>query len=365
MNGDPWGGPYTRHTDYAVPDCGATAPSAVLTQGPSAPSGHWYAIALNGFPAGRGVVVSCHDSVTPAGFRTFTLTTDAGGSAATSAQCYSADGPEHWFVADGIESNRVAWGETASGGGSTGGGGTGDSDGNGGGGTGVDGETRPQPLPPTGSIAAPPTTTQPRPRRPRSTAIGRRALGAAGMTQMNAQLDACLAATWFNCYNAGRHYLSAAGTPWAITLADLIDSQDQALKGSYQHWLRDGTRTAVDRLASTPPSEAATQPFDSDWQAYRIQDFGDWWNTLHAFSFRVKGEVWVGPADDAGRRSAQVRYRLFMYDVYDFDYSYWALRRLHDDGYAAEFLVTGQSNTITVKTDYASLKARGPVLQYK
>jgi hypothetical protein len=39
-----------------------------------------------------------------------TLTTDGAGGAFTESQCYSADGPEHWAIADGVASNRARWG---------------------------------------------------------------------------------------------------------------------------------------------------------------------------------------------------------------------------------------------------------------
>jgi hypothetical protein len=83
--------------------------SVSLGQGPVAPKGYRYAIRLSGFAAGTGVSVSCHDSVDPGGFFTFTLTTDGAGNASTESQCYSADGPDHWIVAGGVESNHVSW----------------------------------------------------------------------------------------------------------------------------------------------------------------------------------------------------------------------------------------------------------------
>lgn len=64
---------------------------------------------LAGFPAGVSVTVTCHDSKDPGGFFTFILVTDAGGSASTQSQCYSGDGPDHWVIANGIESNHVTW----------------------------------------------------------------------------------------------------------------------------------------------------------------------------------------------------------------------------------------------------------------
>jgi streptogrisin D len=82
----------------------------VLAQGPAAPSGYRYAITITGFAASTAVAVSCRDSVSPGGFYTFNLGTDGSGSGFTQSFCYSGDGPEHWVVADGIESNHVTWG---------------------------------------------------------------------------------------------------------------------------------------------------------------------------------------------------------------------------------------------------------------
>jgi hypothetical protein len=119
MNGDPWNGPYTHNTDWNVPDCGAPpppppppppSPHAVLAQGSVASAGYWYAVALDGFPSNGDVSVTCYDSVTPDGFRTFTIRVDAAGNTSFGNECRSNDGPDHWVVAGGVESNHVSWG---------------------------------------------------------------------------------------------------------------------------------------------------------------------------------------------------------------------------------------------------------------
>ena len=120
----------TPFVDPAVPLCPASGSSSapppqrpvqtvILHQGPPAPAGYRYAIALSGFWAETSVTVTCYDSVSPHGFYTFTLRTNGTGSAFTQSYCYSADGPDHWVVANGVQSNTVVWG-----GGSTGGGGS-------------------------------------------------------------------------------------------------------------------------------------------------------------------------------------------------------------------------------------------------
>lgn len=136
-NGDPVKGPYTHNTDFGVPDCGAApsqqpapaappppappapAPSATLARGPAAQYGYRYAISLNNFPANSRIDVSCYDSADPGGFYSFSLTTDGAGNASTAAYCYSANGPEYWFVANGVESNHVTWSDASGGGSAT------------------------------------------------------------------------------------------------------------------------------------------------------------------------------------------------------------------------------------------------------
>ena len=97
-----------------------TSPSgsavASLAQGPDAPHGYWYAITLSHFPSNSAIAISCRDSVDPDGFSPFSLNTDGSGSAFTQGYCFSGDGPDHWFTANGIESNHLTWGVAPSGG---------------------------------------------------------------------------------------------------------------------------------------------------------------------------------------------------------------------------------------------------------
>ncbi len=125
MNGDPWNGPYTHNTDFNVPDCGAATPqpppppslTVSLAQGPAAPVGYRYAITLSNFAANATVSVSCRDSVNPGGFYSFTLIANSSGYAFTHSYCYSNDGPDHWVVVNGVESNHVSWNARSSRGG--------------------------------------------------------------------------------------------------------------------------------------------------------------------------------------------------------------------------------------------------------
>jgi hypothetical protein len=137
----------TPLVDSAVPVCGSSSPPSTasaqtvsLSQGPVAPAGYRYAISLGGFAPNASVNVTCMDSADPGGFYSFSLKTNGSGSASTSSYCYSGQGPNHWVVAGGVQSNIVVWGSSS--GGSTGGGGGSTS--------------QPQPQPTTKSI---PTTT--------------------------------------------------------------------------------------------------------------------------------------------------------------------------------------------------------------
>jgi hypothetical protein len=83
--------------------------SASLAKGPVAPFGFRYSIGLQNFPANATVSITCYDTVSPGGFYSFTLQTNGAGAASTASYCYSADGPDHWFRANGVESNHVSW----------------------------------------------------------------------------------------------------------------------------------------------------------------------------------------------------------------------------------------------------------------
>jgi hypothetical protein len=76
-------------------------------------NGYRYAVNLTGFAPNSPVSVTCFDSVSMNGFFTFTLHTDSSGAASTASECYSGDGPDHWVIANGVESNHVGWSGSA------------------------------------------------------------------------------------------------------------------------------------------------------------------------------------------------------------------------------------------------------------
>jgi hypothetical protein len=83
--------------------------SATMSQGPVAPYGYRYQITLHGYVPNTTTGVTCFDSADPGGFYYFELPIDANGNASTSSYCYSATGPNYWFVAGGLSSNVVQW----------------------------------------------------------------------------------------------------------------------------------------------------------------------------------------------------------------------------------------------------------------
>ncbi|MET7708924.1 hypothetical protein [Micromonospora sp. NPDC005413] len=99
--------PMTSPTASVGPNPGAIATR--LEQGPAAEQGYWYDIRLSGFPPSSDITVVCRDSITPDGFKTATLTVNDTGAAESKSFCYSGEGEEHWFTADGHDSNRVRW----------------------------------------------------------------------------------------------------------------------------------------------------------------------------------------------------------------------------------------------------------------
>ncbi|MEE6260627.1 hypothetical protein [Plantactinospora sonchi] len=83
--------------------------SVTLTRGRPAEAGYYYAIAIKGFPPASEVDGDCHDTVSPDGFRRFTIRTDSKGQGSADAVCRSGDGPEHWVTVSGMKSNIVTW----------------------------------------------------------------------------------------------------------------------------------------------------------------------------------------------------------------------------------------------------------------
>ena len=337
--------------------------TAHLSQGPSAPAGYRYAITLSGFSANSSVHIECYDSVSPSGFYAFTLTMNSSGGAFTQSYCYSGDGPDHWVTANGVESNHVAWGSSSSGGG---------------GGT----TTNPAPVTarPAGALATPPPTESAPSPKPVNTSFTAFLKYAHVLWAMEGLLNGCKAASWDNCYQLGEHYLDATGTPVTIPMHQLIQ-QEGPLRAKFQYWLNDNVNKMTTALRATPSNQAAVVCFDtgggiatgncpesqfpSSWPQYKPSS-PNWVVALHTFSIRMIGDEWIGPADASGNRPVQIRYSSNMFDIYDFDPSdpvYGQFAGLAQLGWAAPFLETGSTGTVTVSTNLNAI-ASGLVLQY-
>lgn len=96
--------------DDPVEDEAASGVESVeLYQGPYAPDGYRYEVHVRAVP-GSVVTVECFDTVdSEVPFYTFDLAVGADGYGATTSQCYSADGPDHWVSVNGVWSNTVTW----------------------------------------------------------------------------------------------------------------------------------------------------------------------------------------------------------------------------------------------------------------
>lgn len=369
MNGDPWGGPYTHNTDFNVPDCGSVtnpppstppasqapspggppsqSPVATLAQGPEAPVGYRYAITLDNFAPNSGVSISCRDSASPGGFYSFTLRTDGAGHAFTENWCYTNDGPAHWYLANGgVESNVVLWGSRSM-----------DS--------GQGAPDPPAPLVGSSASGTPPATPatagtpqpsnvlwadpdgSPRRRQVPDLSITTGLKATPILAKMDLLLHTCSLAGFTHCVELGNHYLDGSGSSYTISLSTL-EADQQPLKAKYQWWLRDNVGRLLPALKRS--QAAGSLSFDTQWQEYSVTDrLDDWYWALHNFRIRLIGDVWVGPAITGRDRAVRIRYRAFMYDVYDFvgNPEYGDLAYLHDIGWAAEFLVHGNSPTMS------------------
>lgn len=321
--------------DAGVPDCSApkSEPTVSLAQGEPAPAGYRYAITLDHFAANSGVSVTCYDSVSTSGFYTFTLTTDAAGHAFSQSYCYSGDGPDHWVVAGGTTSNHVTW--------------SGGSSGGGGGGT----STAPTSPRPTAPLVRP-TINLPKDERPKP-ASRPRPRGVNNLQrEFVALIDGCYWKEWDNCYLLGNHYLDRSGTDYWIDMSDLLDEQTPL--AAVEQWrLRDLVRSAAGSASSLPAAGSKTVRFGSGWQQYGDTGNNDWHFAVGHFSVALTGDIWFGPEGSFGNRSVQIRYKMYMYDVYNFDGKGRLGRflKLRTEGRASEFWVYGETRTVTVQTN--------------
>lgn len=337
----------------------APSPTVTLAQGLSGPLGYWYAVSVSGFGGNAPVSISCYDTVSGNFYTDHFTTTAAGNGSWSDHTCYDADGPDHWVVVNGVESNHVQWGA----GSSTGGGST----------------PTPTPTPPTtGGTSGPgkPTAALPD-MRYTMFPIPKQKVNWLAYTPYvlgikvgyQSAVEALRAVGWTNAYNAGKHYSSASGTPLQLNMADLVNSQSP-LYAKLNFYLQDRAGKAVAAAMQTPSNQSSTVQFTTEgpisdrawvtsqaWENYRIDSYIDYKEMIHSFKYQLNGDVWISAADSAGHRQIQIRYHSTMFDVYDFDPDTSHLGQvevLAYAGLAADFYIEGATSTVTLNGDAAN-----------
>jgi uncharacterized membrane protein YgcG len=325
-----------NQVDAGVPNCSApaVAPTVTLAQGPSAPAGYRYAITLDHFAATSSVSVTCSDSASPSGFYTFRLGTDGAGHAFTQSYCYSADGPEHWVVAAGVQSNHLSWGTSSSGGGG----------GSGGGGTGGGGGSSASCVPPKDAGQSGTYPFNNMPRRPRTNAHRKTDVKLVALAQAG-----ILAKAGPVSFKMLQHYLGASGAQYTIDINTLMLNQPP-LRASLVHYLRGNAATAYTHLSQTPADGCASTAISSGWVGYVVTDRGDWYYALRSFGYQLAGTMWIGPTRSDGTRQIKVVYKGLVADTYNFnsdDKKFGQFEQLAKDGWAADYRVVGGTLTFT------------------
>jgi hypothetical protein len=214
--------------------------------------------------------------------------------------------------------------------------------------------------PPNGYIIRPAIVGE----APRQPALQRPEKPNAIESSFQALIAGCYAHGWYNCNLLGRHYLDRSGTEQWIYMPDLI-YQQRSLWGLVESSLRDKVQSGLDSARALPESASTVQSLDTGWQQYSATGANDWYFALGRFSVAIAGDIWLGPADARGVRPVQARYRMFLYDQYDFDgedFSQFA--KLVDQGRAAEFWVYGATRTVVLQTNTLEINAAALPLQW-
>jgi hypothetical protein len=185
-------------------------------------------------------------------------------------------------------------------------------------------------------------------------------------------LGACEEVGFYNCAQEGYHYLDATGTTATISVAALYSGLP-GFQQLFQYWLSDNISKAVQSLQSTPTDGSAAYAWDTSgsrqnrsWTEFDTTDHtNDWHWTLGRFSVRMVGDVWIGPANQSGDRPVQIRYRSFMWDIYDFTpgQKFGNLEDLAKVGMAADFVETGESSIEVINTTLKALNPNSLVAQ--
>lgn len=168
----------------------------------------------------------------------------------------------------------------------------------------------------------------------------------------------CGAGGFKNCYAMGKHYLEASGDSYQFPIGDLIWNE-KPLWAMYEWQVREHVATAMKTAGQSPPSNSQAVSFDSGWFPYSATGYTDWYYSLAHFQIRVVGDVWIGP-EDQGDRPIQVRYRLFMFDLFDYGPTgeFAQFKELAETGWAAEYRVMGQSAMIAIESTMRTMRPR-------
>ena len=186
---------------------------------------------------------------------------------------------------------------------------------------------------------------------------------ASAYDEMTGLLRLCGLAGFANCTRAGQHYLSASGTPLTVSVAGVYLDLP-GFRVQLQSWLRASVAAALHGLRNTPPGRSASVTWDSGgaaraWGSFDSDDTNsDWHYTLGRFWARMAGDAWIGPVGPGGDRPVRIRYRSFLWDIYNFNAGsrFGNLEDLAKAGMAADFLVTGASKTEVISTTLTSIR---------
>jgi hypothetical protein len=186
---------------------------------------------------------------------------------------------------------------------------------------------------------------------------------ASAYDEMTGLLSLCRAAGLSNCARAGQHYLGASGAPLTVSVAGVCQDVP-GFREQLQSWLRTSVAAALRGLRHTPPGRSASVTWDSGaaargWGSFDAEDANsDSHYTLGRFWARMAGDAWIGPVGPGGSRPVRIRYRSFLWDIYNFNAGsrFENLEDLAKAGMAADFLVTGASKTEVISATLTSVR---------
>jgi hypothetical protein len=211
---------------------------------------------------------------------------------------------------------------------------------------------------PTGPVSRPSPFQQPDPMRP--------VTSYAGLYADVARASGALSFLYSKGNDAGRlaeTFLGAEkNSSQTINLGNLLWEDRQSWAG-LEGQLRAEASSALAAARTTDPSGCVTVSFNPSWLSFEAVP-SQWYWAIQHYNVKVRGDVWLGPADKTGIRPVQLRYQAFFSDVYDFELGNWktdAYWRLWDHGRADEFLVlesgvsTRVFNSTTAAADYSKI----------